>query len=65
MSKALRGTVVFTVIEIITLQAWLIVALMGHPVLSTLILLGLYLEHHVSVNVGAGRPWFGSLPPDR
>jgi len=65
MSKALKGTIVFTVIEVIILTAWLM-TFENHPAISAAILLGgLFVEHYVSVNVGAGRPLFGSLPPDR
>lgn len=67
MSKALRGVIIFTVIEIVTLVAWLILAgvAFNGKVLAVLVLaVGLFLEHYVSVNVGAGRPILGPLPPD-
>ena len=61
MSK-LAGTILFTVIEVITLVVWLILARNGETVLSAAVLAGgLFLEHYVSVNVGAGRPPFGPL----
>jgi len=68
MTRALRGVLLFTAIEIVTLVAWLILA--GMPfnggVLAVLVLtVGLFVEHYVSVNVGAGRPPFGPLPPDK
>lgn len=67
MSKALKGVILFTVVEVVTLVAWLILA--GVPfrggVLAVLVLaVGLFGEHYVSVNVGNGRPAFGPLPPD-
>lgn len=65
MSKALRGVVLFTVIEIVTMIGWLFFANRGN-VLGVLVLsAGLFLEHYVSVNVGAGRPVLGPLPPDK
>lgn len=68
--KALRGVILFTAIEIVTLVVWLILA--GLPFNSSpraqlavvVLAVGLFLEHYVSVNVGAGRPPFGPLPPD-
>jgi hypothetical protein len=68
MSRALKGTIILTLVEIVTLVAWLILA--GVPFnggyLAVIVLgVGLFVEHLVSVNVGAGRPPFGSLPPDR
>jgi len=68
MTRALRGVLLFTAIEIVTLVVWLILA--GMPfnggVLAVLVLtVGLFVEHYVSVNVGAGRPPFGPLPPDK
>ena len=68
MSKALIGVITFTVIEIATLVAWLILA--GVPFNGgfgavAVLSVGLFLEHYVSVNVGAGRPPFGSLPPNK
>ena len=66
--KALRGVIIFTVIEIITLVAWLILAgvpFNGGYLAVVVLAAGLFLEHFVSVNVGAGRPPFGPLPPDK
>lgn len=68
MSRALRGVIIFTVVEIVTLVAWLILAgvpFRGGYVAVVVLAVGLFVEHFVSVNVGAGRPPFGSLPPDR
>lgn len=67
MSRALRGVVIFTAVEVVTLVLWLILA--GLPFrggfLAVLVLAaGLGVEHYVSVNVGNGRPPFGPLPPD-
>jgi hypothetical protein len=67
MSKALRGVVIFTAVEVITLVLWLILAGVpfGGQFLAVLVLAaGLGVEHYVSVNVGNGRPPFGPLPPD-
>ena len=67
LSKALRGVIVFTVIEIVTLVTWLILAgvpFSGGYLAVVVLAVGLFIEHYVSVNVGAGRPLFGSLPPD-
>jgi len=66
--RALLGVVIFTVIELVGLVVWLILA--GVPFngkyLAVAVLAGfLALEHYVSVNVGTGRPPFGPLPPDR
>jgi hypothetical protein len=64
--KALRGVILFTVIEVITLVAWLILAGVpfGGGYLAVVILaVGLGVEHYVALNVGAGRPAFGPLPP--
>ncbi len=69
--KALRGVILFTVVEIITLVVWLVLA--GVPfhfnllhVLAVVVLaIGLFTEHYISVNVGAGRPPLGLLPPDK
>ncbi len=66
--RALTGVILFTVIEIVTLVVWLVLAGVAFDgkVLAVLVLaVGLFLEHYVSVNVGAGRPPFGPLPPDR
>jgi hypothetical protein len=66
--KALRGILLFTGVEIVTLVAWLILA--GVPfngdyksVAAVAVLsVGLFAEHYASVNVGAGRAPFGKLP---
>lgn len=66
--KALRGVIVFTLIEIITLVVWLIAAgipFNGKYIAVVVLGVGLFLEHYVSVNVGAGRPILGPLPPDK
>lgn len=67
MSKALRGVLLFTGIEIVTLVAWLILAGVpfnaGYGAVAVLSV-GLFIEHYASVNVGAGRRPFGPLPPD-
>lgn len=71
MNRALVGVIVFTVIELVTLVVWLVFAGLpfgGGPreiVAVAILTVGLFLEHYVSVNVGAGRPIFGPLPPNR
>lgn len=67
MSRALSGVIIFTVVEIVTLVVWLILAGIpfGGKIAAVVVLaVGLFVEHYVSVNVGAGRPPFGPLPPD-
>lgn len=68
MNRALVGVIIFTVVETIGLVLWLIAA--GVPFKggygAVAILIGfLFVEHYVSVNVGNGRPPFGSLPPNK
>ena len=54
----------FTVIEIVTMVAWLALVLANHPVFAVIVLSGgLFVEHYVSLNVGHDRPPFGSLGP--
>lgn len=63
--RALTGVIIFTVIEIVTLVAWLILAgvpFHGGYVAVAVLAIGLFIEHYVSVNVGHGRPPFGPLP---
>lgn len=70
MKKSTKGTIVFTALELVTLVGWLILA--GVPfnpspksiAAVAVLAVGLFLEHRASVNVGAGRPIFGPLPPD-
>lgn len=67
MSRALRGVIIFTVVEIVTLVLWLILAgvpFNGKGLAVVVLAVGLFIEHYVSVNVGNGRPAFGPLPPD-
>ena len=69
--RALRGLLLFTVVEVVTLIAWLVQA--GVPFnpsaksVSAVVILavGLFLEHYASVNVGSGRKPFGPLPSDK
>ena len=70
MSKALRGVIVFTLIEEVILVVWgLLLELgkglpLGTQILAAVVLfVGLFVEHAVSVNVGRGRPPF-SWPLD-
>lgn len=66
--KALVGVAIFTGVEVLTLVAWLILAgvpFNGGFLAVGVLAVGLFVEHFVSVNVGAGRPPFGPLPPDK
>ena len=63
--NALRGVILFTAIEIVTMLGWLYFALRGNVLGVILLSAGLFVEHYVSVNVGAGRSPFGPLPPNR
>lgn len=66
--KALTGVLIFTGIEILTLVVWLVLAgveFNGRGAAVAVLAVGLFIEHYVSVNVGAGRPPFGPLPKDR
>ena len=65
MSRALRGLILFTAIELVTLVAWLILAgvsFKGGYIAVAVLAVGLFVEHYVSINVGAGRKPFGPLP---
>lgn len=67
MSKSLRGVIVFTAVEVVTLVLWLILAGLpfGKGLAAVVILtVGLFIEHYISVNIGNGRPALGPLPPD-
>ena len=71
MAKALRGVILFTVIELVTLVVWGVILKLGsglslvtQVVAAAVLAVGLFVEHYVSVNVGNGRPAFGPLPPD-
>lgn len=53
------GVIVFTVIEVLTMVGWLVLALAGYFVASVIVLsVGLFFEHFVSYNVGTGQPFF-------
>lgn len=59
MSRILRGTLIFTGIELVTLVVWLILAglpFRGGFLAVAVLAIGLFVEHLVSVNVGRGRP---------
>lgn len=63
MSQILRGTIIFTLIEEVTLVVWGLLLDLGkglslnQQILAAAVLLvGLFLEHLVSVNVGRKRP---------
>jgi hypothetical protein len=68
VNRSLIGVIIFTVVEVVTLVVWLVLA--GVPFdggygAVTVLTIGLFIEHFVSVNVGNGRPPFGSLPPNK
>lgn len=65
MNRALLGVILFTAIEIVTMVLWLFFALRGNNLGVAILSVGLFIEHYVSVNVGAGRPPFGPLPPNK
>jgi len=53
------GVVLFTAIEVVTMVGWLALALRGHSFAAIVVLIvGLFLEHLVSYNVGTGQPSF-------
>ncbi len=73
MSKALKGVLLFTAIEEVTLVVWGVLLKLGiglglsleqQVVAAAVLAVGLFAEHYVSVNVGAGRAPFGPLPED-
>jgi hypothetical protein len=66
--KALQGVLLFTLVEIVTLVVWLVLAgipFNGKYLAVVVLAVGLFIEHYISVNVGAGRPPLGPLPPDK
>ena len=66
--RALVGVILFTLVEIITLVAWLILAgvpFKGGYLAVGVLAIGLFVEHFAAINIGAGRSPFGPLPPDR
>jgi hypothetical protein len=62
--RALKGILVFTGIEVLTMLGWLFFALRGNILGVVILTAGLFVEHYVALQVGAGRPIFGPLPPD-
>lgn len=63
--KSLRGLILFTLLEVVTLVVWLVLA--GVPfdgkIAAVIVLaVGLFVEHLVALNVGAGLPPF-HFPP--
>jgi len=61
----LRGVILFTVVEVITLVLWLVLAgvpFTGHYVAVIVLVVGIFIEHYISVNVGAGRRPFAKYP---
>jgi len=66
MSKAFQGIVIFTVFETIAWYGSLVLWLAGHKIEATIWWTAwIGLEHYVAVNVGAQRPIFGKLPPNK
>lgn len=70
--KALQGVILFTLIEWVTLVGWGAILALGfglpfifQAIAAGVLAVGLFAEHYVSVNVGAGRKPFGPLPPDK
>lgn len=64
MSKALKGIILFSAVEILTMVLWLYFANRGN-ILGVIILAGgLLVEHYAALNIGNGRRAFGPLPPD-
>jgi len=63
--NALRGVVIFTLIEVVTMVLWLYFASRGSLLGIILLAAGLGVEHYVAINVGAGRAPFGPLPPNK
>ncbi len=59
------GVLLFTAIEVVTMIVWLALALHGYPVMAVVVLIvGLFFEHLVAYNVGAGARFF-HFPPER
>jgi len=59
--KSIYGVILFTVVEVATMIGWLFFANRDNVLGVVILTAGLGLEHYVSVNVGRGRPLFGSL----
>jgi len=62
MSQTLRGTLIFTGIELVTLIVWGVILDLGkglplktQVIAAVVLAIGLFLEHLVSVNVGRER----------
>lgn len=52
-AKAVRGVILFTIVEVVTLTAWLVLALKGQQVESVVVLAGgLLIEHYIATQVG-------------
>ena len=64
MLNRILGILVFTVVELITLVIWLILAgvpYQGHILAIIVLFIGLFIEHYFSVNVAAGRSLLGDV----
>lgn len=58
------GVLLFTVVEVVTLVAWLVLAgvpFSGRVVAVAVLFVGLFVEHYISVNVGRGKSVLGKL----
>jgi len=64
MNRALNGILLFTGIEVVTMLGWLFFANRGNILGVVILSGGLFVEHYVALQVGAGRPIFGPLPPN-
>lgn len=63
MSQTLRGTLIFTAVELVILVAWGLILDLGkglslqRQILAAAVLaVGLFVEHVISINVGRKRP---------
>lgn len=65
MSRAWKGVVLITAVEVATMVGWLFFANRGDALGVLILTGGLVVEHYIAINVGAGRPVLGPLPPDK
>jgi hypothetical protein len=63
MSQTLKGTILFTAIELVTLVVWGVILRLGaglpfrtQVVAVVVLAAGLFVEHAISVQVGRGEP---------
>lgn len=69
MNKVLEGTIIFTLVEWVFFVVWGVILDLGkglpfekQVVAAVVLLVGLFVEHVISVNVGRGDPPF-KFPP--